>query len=89
MENKRKSKQGLVMRKSGDKSIVVRVERMVQHPVVKKYVRRHSHFHVHDPKNECLIGDEVVIRECRPLSKNKRWLFETLTKRIDGAAENG
>lgn len=77
---KRRSKQGTVIRRSGDKSVVVRVERMVKHPVVKKYVRRHTHFHVHDPDNTCTIGDEVIIQESRPLSKMKRWRFSAVTK---------
>lgn len=76
-----KGKVGTVIRRSGDKSIVVRVERMVQHPIVKKYVRRHRNFHVHDPKNACAVGDEIMICEGRPISKTKRWVFASLIKR--------
>ncbi len=71
----RKSKRGVVLRRSGDQSIIVQVERMVQHPEFKKYIRRHRNFHVHDPKNACQVGDEVMIQECRPISKMKRWLY--------------
>lgn len=77
----KKTKQGLVVKRSGDKSVVVRVERMVKHPIVKKYVRRHTKFHVHDPENTCVVGDEIVILESRPISKNKRWVFQQLVKR--------
>lgn len=76
-----KGKVGTVIRRSGDQSVIVRVERMVQHPRVKKYVRRQRNFHVHDPKNVCAVGDEIVIREGRPISKTKRWVFASLIKR--------
>lgn len=65
----------MVLRRSGDQSIIVQVERLVQHAEFKKYIRRHRNFHVHDPKNSCRVGDEVVIRECRPMSKTKRWQY--------------
>ena len=56
-----------------DKTVVVRVERRVRHPVYKKIIRRTRKFTVHDPENACRTGDRVRIRECRPLSKSKRW----------------
>ena len=56
-----------------DKTIVVRVETLVKHPLFKKYIRRHKKFMAHDPNNECGIGDVVKIIEFRPLSRNKRW----------------
>jgi small subunit ribosomal protein S17 len=65
--------QGVVVSNKGDKSIVVRVERRVRHPVYKKIIRRSSKVMAHDPANSCKEGDIVRIRECRPLSKNKRW----------------
>lgn len=81
-----KTLSGTVLKRSGDKSVVVQVERMVKHPIVKKYVRRRKKFHVHDPSNACLPGDEVSIREGRPFSRTKRWVFCTLLKRLEGNA---
>lgn len=64
---------GEVVSDKNDKTIVVRVETLVKHPLLKKYIRRHKKFTAHDPKNECGIGDMVKIIEYRPLSRNKRW----------------
>jgi small subunit ribosomal protein S17 len=64
-----------------DKTVVVRVERLVQNPRYKKYVRRYSKFMAHDEANACQVGDRVKIVEHRPISKNKRWMVgETLSK---------
>lgn len=64
---------GVVTSDKNDKTIVVRVETLVKHPLLKKYVRRRKKFMAHDPKNECGIGDTVKIVEFRPLSRRKRW----------------
>ena len=56
-----------------DKTIVVLVERRIMHPLYKKFIRRSSKYAAHDEANACKIGDKVRIRECRPLSKRKRW----------------
>ncbi len=56
-----------------DKTVVVTVERLEEHPIFQKYIRRRTKFKAHDEKNECREGDKVVIRECRPLSKGKCW----------------
>ena len=60
-----------------DKTVVVRVERLVKDPTYKKYVRRYSRFMAHDEANECGVGDRVSIIEHRPLSKRKRWKVQT------------
>ncbi len=65
--------QGVVVSDKGDKSIIVRVERRVRHPVYLTIIRRSSTVMAHDPENRCKEGDVVRIQECRPLSKNKRW----------------
>ncbi len=65
--------QGIVVSDKMDKTIVVRVERRVRHPVYKKIIRRSRKFTAHDPENMCKVGDTVRICECRPLSKSKRW----------------
>lgn len=64
---------GVVVSDKNDKTIVVRVETLVKHPLLKKYVRRRKKFTAHDPNNDCGIGDKVKIVEYRPLSRNKRW----------------
>lgn len=64
---------GTVVSNKNDKTIVVRVETLVKHPLFKKYVRRHKKFTAHDPNNECGMGDVVSIIEYRPISRNKRW----------------
>lgn len=64
-----------------NKSITVRVDRKVKHPVYGKFQRKSKKFVAHDEKNECGIGDTVKIMETRPLSKLKRWrLVEVLEK---------
>lgn len=83
MEGKRiyKRKTGVVKSNAMDKSVTVMVERTVLEPRFKKYVRRRSKFMAHDEKNECRKGDHVAIRECRPLSKRKRWRVDEVLKR--------
>lgn len=85
MEAKQTKRQltGVVISDKGDKTIVVRVETLVQHPLVKKYIRRRKKFMAHDPANECQIGDTVQIVESRPLSARKRWhLVKVLEKAV-------
>lgn len=64
---------GMVVSDKMDKTVVVRVERLVQDQRYKKYVRRYSRFMCHDEANDCSVGDRVQIIEHRPLSKRKRW----------------
>jgi len=64
---------GTVVSDKMDKTVVVQVERLVKHPMYKKYIRRQAKFMAHDETNSCGIGDKVVITESRPLSKNKQW----------------
>lgn len=64
---------GVVVSDKMDKTVVVRVERRVMHPVYKKIIRRSKKFAAHDEKNSCKVGDKVTIRECRPISKRKCW----------------
>lgn len=64
---------GVVVSDKNDKTIVVLVETLVKHPLLKKYIRRRKKFTAHDPENTCGIGDKVKIVEYRPLSRNKRW----------------
>lgn len=65
--------QGVVVSDKMDKTVVVRVERRVMDPLYKKVIRRSKKYAAHDEGNTCKIGDVVKIRECRPVSKRKRW----------------
>ena len=79
--NLRKTKIGIVVSDKMDKSINVKVERRLAHPIYGKSVKLSKKFMAHDEKNECNIGDKVKIMETRPLSKSKRWrLVEVLEK---------
>ena len=64
---------GTVVSDKMDKTAVVQVERLVKHPLYKKYIRRRNKFAAHDKDNRCSIGDKVLITESRPISKSKRW----------------
>lgn len=64
---------GTVVSNKMDKTVVILVERLVQHPLYQKYVRRRERFAAHDEGNACNIGDKVIITESRPLSRMKRW----------------
>ena len=76
---------GIVVSDKNDKTIVVRVETLVKHPLLKKYVRRRKKFTAHDPMNECGMGDKVKIVEFRPMSRNKRWhLVSIIEKAVYG-----
>jgi len=65
--------QGVVVSDKMDKTVVVRVERRVMHPVYKKFIRRSKKYAAHDEANTHKVGDTVRIQECRPISKSKRW----------------
>lgn len=75
--------QGVVVSDSKKRrnTITVRVERTVKHPLYGKIINRSTKFHAHDPNDQCVEGDLVIIRECRPVSKTKSWiLVERLEK---------
>ena len=79
--NERKNRIGRVVSDKMDKTIVVAMERTVQHPLYKKAVKKTVTFKAHDENNECRIGDRVRVMETRPLSKSKRWrLVEIIEK---------
>jgi len=66
--------QGVVVSDACDKTVIVRVERRVMHPLYKKFVSRSKKYAAHDEENRCHAGDSVRIEESRPLSKRKRWI---------------
>jgi small subunit ribosomal protein S17 len=65
--------QGTVVSDKNDKTVVVKVERRFTHPLFKKTVRRSKNYKAHDAQNKHKPGDIVLIEECRPISKDKRW----------------
>ncbi len=70
----RKTKiEGVVVSDKMDKTVVVRVERLVRHPVFHKFIKRYVKYKAHDENNDCRMGDRVMIAASRPLSKEKRW----------------
>ncbi len=79
-------KTGVVISDRMDKSVVVRVNRIVSHGLYERYVRRSATFMAHDEKNACKTGDTVEIVESRPLSARKRWRVQRIVKRAVEAA---
>ena len=80
MPGQRKVREGIVVSDKMDKTVVVLVERLVQHAVYKKYVRQRKKYKAHDPDNRCHVGDQVSIVETRPLSRDKRWRVQNIIK---------
>lgn len=79
----RSTRTGIVVSDKMDKTVVVRVDQVVKHRVYKKYIKRTINFKAHDELNSCGAGDKVLIVECRPLSKDKRWrVREVLEKAV-------
>ena len=78
--SKLKLQSGIVVSDNMDKSIVVKIDRKIKHPIYKKTIKRSKKYIVHDEQNECKIGDLVQIAECRPLSKKKRFRLYKLLK---------
>jgi len=78
---KRKTLTGVVSSDKMDKTVVVMVNRLVLHPVYKKYIRKRKRVKAHDEKNECRIGDKVLLIETSPLSKEKKWRVKEILER--------
>jgi small subunit ribosomal protein S17 len=64
---------GKIVKDRMDKTVIVLAERLVKHKFYHKYIRRRATYAAHDERNECTVGDKVLITESRPLSKTKRW----------------
>ncbi len=79
--HRRKTRVGVVVGDKADKTVTVRVDRRVSHPLYGKGVRRTKRYHAHDEGNEFRVGDTVRIMETRPLSKTKRWRVVELIER--------
>lgn len=82
-----KERAGLVVSDRMQKTVVVSVERTVMHPKYKKILRRRTRVKAHDEKSECRVGDRVLIVECRPLSRDKRWRVSKVLERAQTIAE--
>ncbi|MEX0624850.1 30S ribosomal protein S17 [Saccharospirillum sp.] len=72
---------GQVVSNKAEKTVTVKIERTVTHPIYGKIVKRSTKIHAHDESNECQIGDFVTIEECRPLSKSKAWRLVRVEER--------
>lgn len=83
VSSNKRTLEGVVVSNKGDKSIVVEVERRFLHARYRKTVRSHKKYMAHDEENTCNIGDTVRITECRPLSRRKTWMMETVVTRAE------
>lgn len=80
--NLRKTRVGKVVSNKMDKTIVVAIEDNVKHPKYGKIIKRTLKIHAHDEKNECDIGDKVLVMETRPLSRTKRWRLVEIIEKV-------
>ena len=78
----RKTRVGVVVSNRMQKSVVVQIERLVRHKLYGKFVRSRVKYLAHDEENTSNIGDRVLIEECRPLSKRKRWRIREVVERV-------
>ena len=74
-------KTGVVTSDKMEKTICVKVERLIKHPLYGKYVRKFSIVKAHDPENQAQVGDRVEVEFTRPLSKTKRWLLRRVVRK--------
>lgn len=72
--------QGFVVSDKGDKTVQVRVEKRIMHPIYKKYVKKHKKYAAHDENNTYKVGDYVKIVESRPISKTKKWVVDSIVE---------
>lgn len=77
----RKTEIGIVVSDKMDKTVTVKVERLVQHPIYKKYIKRYTTYKAHDDQNRCNVGDKVLMVETHPLSKTKRWRIKEIIEK--------
>lgn len=77
----RKTRVGIVVSDKMDKTIVVAIEDRAMHPLYKKIVKKTYKLKAHDEKNECGVGDKVLVMETRPLSKDKRWRLVNIVEK--------
>lgn len=80
IKKSKKTRTGSVVSNAMDKSIIVLVERKVRHALYGKFMKTSRKYVAHDEENKCNVGDTVLIEECRPLSKRKRWRVRNILK---------
>jgi len=83
----RKTMTGIVVSDKMDKTVVVAVSTMKKHKLYKKTIRITNKYKAHDEKNECSVGDKVLIEESRPLSREKRWVVAEILQKAPGLNE--
>lgn len=81
-ETKGRVLQGMVISNKMDKTVVVKVDRRVKHPLYKKVITRSTKFHAHDEDQKCKEGDKVLIQETRPISKLKSWKLLNIIEQV-------
>ena len=84
---KRRAVVGIVVSDKMQKTIVVKVDRQVRHALYKKYVEKSRRYKAHDETNDAKIGDRVALVESRPLSRDKRWVLQSIIRRAGQAPE--
>jgi small subunit ribosomal protein S17 len=81
--SRKTTKVGVVTSSAADKSVVVKVENFIMHPLYHRFVRTSSKFMAHDEENTCNTGDRVLIEECRPISRRKKWRVRKIIERAE------
>ena len=81
VKKSKKTRSGVVVSNKMDKTVVVLTEQLLRHKLYGKFFRRHVKYLADDPNNSCGIGDKIVIEECRPLSKRKRWRVREIVEK--------
>ena len=81
MHAQRKTRTGKVVSNAMQNTAVIAVQRRVQHPKYRKFLTRRARYQAHDEQNQCEVGDTVVITECRPVSRHKRWRVSKIVER--------
>lgn len=81
MKGLQKTRTGVVISNKMDKTVVVETHRITKHPIYKKYIKKRVKFKAHDDQNSCQIGDTVMVKETRPLSREKRWRVVEIVKK--------
>ena len=81
LKSTKKTLIGLIASDKMDKTVVVEVVRRTRHPVYHKYIQSRQRYKAHDENNEAKVGDRVLIEECRPLSRDKRWRMKQILER--------
>ncbi len=82
MKTNKKTLEGVVIGNKMNKTVVVEISRLIKHPVVKKYLTVKKKYKVHDGKSECDLGDKVLIRETKPISKEKCWVVTQILQKV-------